>query len=63
VSADRALSARGVRAPARRQVVDQTAAAILLQGWLDGSRGREWRSTRPGARDDGQHQGGDGSVA
>jgi putative Holliday junction resolvase len=38
VAADRALIGRGRRAPARRKVVDQTAAAILLQGWLDGRR-------------------------
>ena len=38
VSADRALRAGGSRrrAPARRQVIDQTAAAVLLQSWLDG---------------------------
>jgi putative Holliday junction resolvase len=38
VAADRALLARGRRAPQRRQVVDQVAAAVLLQGWLDGQR-------------------------
>lgn len=35
VTADRSLSARRVRAPARRKVVDQVAAAVLLQAWLD----------------------------
>jgi putative Holliday junction resolvase len=38
VAADRALIERGQRAPQRRRVVDQTAAAVLLQGWLDGHR-------------------------
>ena len=35
VAADKVLIARGRRAPQRRKVVDQTAATILLQGWLD----------------------------
>src|SRR5205807_365291 len=39
-SADRSLSERGVRARARRRVVDKVAAAVLLQAWLDGGRGR-----------------------
>ena len=38
VAADRVLIQQGKRAPARRRVVDQTAAAVLLQGWLDGRR-------------------------
>jgi putative Holliday junction resolvase len=37
VAADRLLIERGKRAPKRRQVVDRTAAALLLQGWLDGA--------------------------
>jgi putative Holliday junction resolvase len=44
VSADRALRAQGRRAPARRRVVDQAAAAVLLQGWLDGADGERWRA-------------------
>jgi putative Holliday junction resolvase len=44
VTADRVLLARGKRAPARRRVVDQVAAAVLLQGWLDGTGGRAWRA-------------------
>jgi putative holliday junction resolvase len=36
VSAERSLTERGMRAPARRKVVDQVAAAVLLQAWLDG---------------------------
>jgi putative Holliday junction resolvase len=39
VSAERALTAAGRRGPSRRRVVDQAAAAILLQAWLDGRRG------------------------
>ena len=38
VSANRALADAGVRGRARRRVVDQVAAAILLQTWLDGHR-------------------------
>jgi putative Holliday junction resolvase len=47
VSADRVLLERGQRAPARRRVVDQVAAAVLLQGWLDGTGGRSWRAGAP----------------
>lgn len=38
VSADRALSGAGMKAPARRKVVDRVAAAVLLQSWLDGKQ-------------------------
>ena len=38
VSAERALSAGGVRGKARRAVVDKVAAAVMLQAWLDGQR-------------------------
>ena len=38
VSADRALLEAGLRAPARRTVVDKVAAAVMLQAWLDGRR-------------------------
>jgi putative Holliday junction resolvase len=40
VAADRTLLGQGKRAPKRRTVVDRTAAAIMLQGWLDGRDGR-----------------------
>jgi len=43
VVADRALIGLGKRAPARRRVVDRTAATVLLQGWLDGPGGRRLR--------------------
>jgi putative Holliday junction resolvase len=36
VTADRVLKARKLKAPARRKVVDQVAAAVMLQSWLDG---------------------------
>ena len=40
VTANRSLHAQGVRGPKRRQMIDQLAAAVLLQGWLDAtSRG------------------------
>ena len=44
VSADRMLLAQGQRAPQRRRTVDQVAAAVLLQAWLDGTEGRRWRA-------------------
>lgn len=36
VTADRSMQERRMRAPARRKVVDQVAAAVLLQAWLEG---------------------------
>ena len=41
--AARRLSERGVRGRRQRQVIDQVAAAEILQGWLDAQR----RRTRP----------------
>ena len=38
VSAERSLAASGVKGAARRKVVDQVAAAVLLQSWLDARR-------------------------
>ena len=38
VSAERSLAASGVKGAARRKVVDQVAAAVLLQSWLDSRR-------------------------
>lgn len=38
VIAERALQDQGIRGPARRQRVDQVAAAIILQGFLDRRR-------------------------
>jgi len=38
VSAERALAAAGRSGRTRRRVVDQAAAAVLLQTWLDARR-------------------------
>ncbi len=35
VTADRMLIESGLRAPARRKVIDKVAAAVILQTWLD----------------------------
>jgi putative Holliday junction resolvase len=35
VTAERALADAGIRGPARRQVVDKVAAAVILQSYLD----------------------------
>jgi len=43
VSAQRALAERGVRGKPRRAVIDQAAAVVLLQHWLD-SRRRDERA-------------------
>lgn len=40
VVATRRLSERGIRGRRRRQVIDQAAAAEILQGWLDAQRRR-----------------------
>ena len=40
VSAERSLTAAGHGGKARRRVVDQAAAAVLLQAWLDRRRPR-----------------------
>lgn len=38
VSAQRSLQAAGVRAKGQRRIVDQAAAVVILQGWLDQRR-------------------------
>jgi putative holliday junction resolvase len=38
VTAHRELAAAGVRGRARREVVDQVAASVMLQSWLDSQR-------------------------
>ena len=38
VSADRSLREMKMKGAARRRVVDQLAAAVILQGWLDRRR-------------------------
>ncbi len=44
VTADQLLIERGLRAPARRLVIDKVAAAVILQTWLDGRDDRERRA-------------------
>jgi putative Holliday junction resolvase len=41
VQATRTLSDRGVRGRRQRAVVDQAAAVLILQSWLDAERARE----------------------
>jgi putative Holliday junction resolvase len=38
VTASRALRERGTKGRKQRAVIDQTAAAVMLQSWLDGQR-------------------------
>jgi len=40
VSAERSLRDMNIRGPARRKVVDQLAATVMLQAWLDRRRDR-----------------------
>lgn len=35
VTADQVMIAAGMKAPARRRVVDKVAAAVMLQSWID----------------------------
>jgi putative Holliday junction resolvase len=44
VAAERALVGGGVRRRDRRQVVDQVAASVFLQTWLDRRAGKAGRS-------------------
>ncbi len=46
VSAQRSLRAAGVRSKGQRGVIDQAAAVVILQGWLD-----QRRATLPGEAD------------
>lgn len=43
VAAERSLTEMGRRGAKRRDVVDQSAAAILLQGYLDANKGETWK--------------------
>ncbi|MBI3688987.1 MAG: Holliday junction resolvase RuvX [Actinobacteria bacterium] len=49
VVAARTLTQRGVRGKRQRQVVDQAAAVIILQGWLDQRQRNEDRRGTTGA--------------
>jgi putative holliday junction resolvase len=40
VQAERSMQAMGVRGGARRQIVDQLAATVILQSWLDAGEPR-----------------------
>jgi putative holliday junction resolvase len=40
VAASRSLAGAGVRSRARRRVIDEAAATVLLQSWLDGRPGQ-----------------------
>jgi len=42
VAAERSLREMGRRGARRREVVDQSAATILLQGYLDAKKGERW---------------------
>lgn len=41
VEAERALAAAGTRGRERRRIVDASAAAVILQAWLDGQRSND----------------------
>ena len=43
LAAERSLREMGRRGIRKREVVDQSAATILLQGYLDAKKGGEWR--------------------
>lgn len=47
VAAERSLREMGRRGPRQREVVDQSAAAILLQGYLDANKGETWKGQDP----------------
>jgi putative Holliday junction resolvase len=47
VSAERALRTQGVRGAAKRSVVDQAAATVLLQSYMDRQRASTWQSENP----------------
>lgn len=42
VSAERALRAQGVRGADKKRVIDQAAATLLLQSYMDGRRASTW---------------------
>lgn len=49
VTASRSLAGAGMRSRAQRRVVDEAAATVLLQSWLDGRSGHRARaSSEPG---------------
>ncbi len=44
VAAERSLMESGVRREHRKAYVDQIAAVLILQGYLDANRGKEWKN-------------------
>ncbi|MCD8250053.1 MAG: Holliday junction resolvase RuvX [Lachnospiraceae bacterium] len=44
VAAERSLIESGVRREHRKEYVDQIAAVLILQGYLDANRGKEWKN-------------------
>lgn len=44
VAAERSLIESGVRREHRKAYVDQIAAVLILQGYLDANRGKEWKN-------------------
>jgi len=58
VSAERGLGELGVRGAAQRRVVDQAAAAILLQSWLDAQRTRDDEPPMPPSEEEEEAWGG-----
>ena len=44
VAAERSLQEMGRRGSRQREVVDQSAATILLQGYLDAKKGETWKN-------------------
>jgi putative Holliday junction resolvase len=52
VTAHRELQAAGVRGRKRRAIVDEVAAAVMLQAWLDGRMTPERRRAQDIARED-----------
>ncbi len=51
VSAERALSDIDIRGPRRREVIDQVAATLILQSYLD-SQVQKWRDVPPRPEDE-----------
>lgn len=50
VTAEDYLAERGIRGQKRREVVDQVAAAVILQSWIDAGNHRETESAAGGDR-------------
>ena len=47
VTAERSLRRQGVGGRSRRRVVDQVAATVILQAWLDAGARRQGEATHP----------------